>query len=62
MIKPKFYKTREDGVNLYISKSDNGFKILQAETGIVYDEAIDVETANYTYQETEEKVGEEYEQ
>lgn len=56
MIKPKFYKTRKDGVNLYITKSENGFKILQVETGRVYDEAIDVEGANYTYEETNEKI------
>ena len=58
MIEPKFYKTREDGVNLYISKSDNGFKILQVETGIVYDEAIDIEGVVYTYEETNERIEE----
>lgn len=56
MIEPKFYKTREDGVKLYIYKSENGFKILQVETSIVYDKAIDVEGAGYTYEETEEKI------
>ncbi len=58
MIEPTFYKTREDGVNLYISKSDNGFKILQVETGIVYDEAIDIEGVVYTYEETNERIEE----
>lgn len=58
MIEPKFYKTRKDGVKLYIYKSENGFKILQVETGIVYDEAIDVEGAGYTYEETNEKIEE----
>ena len=61
MIVKEFYKQRNDGVNLYRTYSDENFKILQVETGIVYDEAIDVETANYTYEETEEKI-EEYEE
>lgn len=56
MIVKNFYKTRNDGVNLYITKSDNGFKILQVETNRIYDEAIDIERANYTYVETEEKI------
>ena len=58
MIVRDFYKTRNDGVNLYRTYSDENFKILQVETGIVYDEAIDVETANYTYEETEERIEE----
>ena len=53
-----FYKTRKDGVDLYLSKSKKGFKILQVETGIVYDEAVDTEDANYTYEETNEKIEE----
>ena len=31
-------------------------KIRQIETGIIYDEAIDVENIEYTYEETEEKI------
>lgn len=62
MIKPKFYKTRKDGVNLYITKSENGFKILQVETGQVYNEAVDVEGVNYTYKETTEKIDKEEEE
>lgn len=61
MVIKEFYKQRNDGVKLYRSYSDEDYKILQVETGIVYDEAIDIETANYTYEETEEKIGEEYE-
>ena len=49
------YETREDGVKLYRTYSDENFKILQVETGNVYDEAIDIETSNYTYEETDEK-------
>ena len=56
MIIRKFYLTRKDGVNLYRTYSDEGFYIKQAETGVVYDEAIDVETAPYTYEETDEKI------
>ena len=56
MIVREFYKTREDGVNLYRTYSDENYKIRQIETGAIYDEAIDVENAEYTYEETEEKI------
>lgn len=56
MIKRVFYETREDGVNLYRTYSDEGYKIKQKQTGIIYDEAIDVETAPYTYSETKELI------
>lgn len=52
----EFYKTRTDGVNLYKTYSDEQYKIKQLETGNVYDDAIDVENAPYTYEETEEKI------
>ena len=39
--------------------SDNGFRILQVETGIVYDEAVDVLPCRYTYTETNEAIPEE---
>lgn len=55
MIKREFYKTRKDGVKLYRTYSDEGFRIKQVETRLIYDEAVDVETANYAYQETDEK-------
>ena len=56
MIVRKFYETRKDGVNLYRTYSDENYKIRQIETDLVYDEAIDVENAVYTYEETEEKI------
>ena len=56
MVRKVFYETREDGVNLYRTFSDEGYKIKQHPTGIIYDEAIDVETANFSYTETTEKV------
>ena len=36
--------------------SDAGFRILQNETGIVYDDAIDVMPCKYTYSETDELI------
>ena len=56
MIIKEFYMTRKDGVNLYRTYSNEGFYILQVETGAKYDEAIDVEAAPYTYVETDEKI------
>ena len=56
MIRKEFYITREEGVNLYRTYSDEGYKIKQVQTGAIYDEAIDVESAKYTYIETEEKI------
>lgn len=56
MIIKEFYMTRIDGVNLYRNYSDTGYRIIQNETGIVYDEAIDVENAPYTYSESEELI------
>lgn len=54
MIVQEYYKTRSDGVKLIRTYSDDGRKIIQNETGVVYSEAIDVETAGYTYSESEE--------
>lgn len=56
MIVREYFITRNDGVNLFRTYSDQGYMIKQVETGVVYDEAIDVESANYTYEETEEKI------
>lgn len=52
MIQQEYYRTRSDGVVLTRTYSDEGMKILQRETGILYDEAIDVEPVRYTYKET----------
>lgn len=56
MIVKDFYLTRDDGVNLYKTYSDEGFYIRKIGTEEVYDEAIDVESATYVYEETEEKI------
>ena len=53
MVVKGFYRTTEDGVNLYRTYSDENFKIRQIQTDILYDEAIDVENAPYTYEETD---------
>jgi hypothetical protein len=56
MIVREFYEKRFDGVRLYKTYSDAGYFILQNETGVKYSEAIDVETAPYTYSETDELI------
>ena len=58
-----YYTTRSDGVELYRFAVPNTkthdewdksqFKIRQDQTDILYDEAIDVENAPYTYTETD---------
>lgn len=53
MVVKEFYTTRKDGVNLYKTYSDDNVYILQIETGVKYSEAIDVENAPYTYEETD---------
>ena len=57
MIIKEFYKTREDGVNLYRTYSDKSFQIHKIGTDEVYDEAIDIESAPYTYEETSIPIG-----
>lgn len=52
MIKKEFYATREDGVRLFRTFSDADLYIRQIPTGVIYSEAIDVENANYSYEET----------
>lgn len=56
MVKKEFYETREDGVNLYRTYSDEGFYIIQNETGAEYEKAIDVEGTPYTYMESYKKI------
>lgn len=54
MIVREEYKTRNDGVKLFRTYSDEGRMLIQNETGITYTEAIDVENAPYTYTEGDE--------
>ena len=56
MIVREFYRTRNDGVNLYRTYSDKDVYILQNETNIEYAEAIDIENAPYTYSETDKPI------
>ena len=44
-IKKEFVAETADGVKLYRIFSDENRKILQNETGIVFDDAVDVENA-----------------
>ena len=56
MIVREFYKTRADGVNLYRTYSDVNFVIHKIDTEEYYSEAIDIDGAPYTYEETDELI------
>lgn len=47
----EFVTETADGVKLYRTFSDENRKILQNETGIIYDDAVDVENAEFSYSE-----------
>lgn len=50
----EFYKTRNDGINLYKTYSNEGYIIHKLNTEEYYSEAIDVENTSFEYEETEE--------
>ena len=52
----EFYKTRNDGINLYKIYSNEGYIIHKLNTEEYYSEAIDVENTPFEYEETEEKI------
>ena len=56
MIVREYFDMRFDGVALYRTYSDANLRIRQVETGVIYDEAIDVDGAPYTYEETDEAI------
>ena len=56
MIVRELYNIRDDGINLYITYSDNNKMIIQNETGHVYQHAIDVADNSYTYSESAEEI------
>ena len=60
MIKTEYYGKNGLGVDLYKTYSDENKMIRQIETGIEYDEAIDVADENgnirYTYEETDKDI------
>ena len=66
MIRKEFFMKRADGINLYLTYSDENKYIMQMDTGIIYEDAVDVENSPHTYEETdeiinfEEKEGNEY--
>lgn len=51
MIVREEFKTRADGVKLFRTYSDQSMKIRKVGTDEIYDEAIDVEDAPWTYEE-----------
>lgn len=53
MIIQEYYSTRKDGVKLYKTYSDQNLMIRKVGTDEVYSEAIDIETAPFTYEETD---------
>ena len=56
MIKKDFYKSRKDGVTLFRIYSDTDHKIKKVGTEDIYDDVIDVEGANFEYEEIDEYV------
>lgn len=56
MIVKEFYQVRKDGVKLFVTYSDENFKIQKVGTFEIYDKAIDIEDACFDYNETTEKI------
>lgn len=56
MIVREFYETRQDGVNLFRTYSDNNKYIKKVGTNEEYSEAIDIEGAPYKYEETDREI------
>ena len=55
------YTIRDDGTKLYKYMSKNGMKIIQHPSERIYDEAIDIESANWTYTESDIPIDDSYE-
>ena len=58
MIVREYFEMRYDGVSLFRTYSDKGMLIRQVESGAIYSEAIDVENASFTYEETDKPIDE----
>ena len=56
MVIREFYRTRNDGVDLYRSYSDAGLQISKVGTDEVYDEAVDIADAPFAYEETDDPI------
>ncbi len=50
------YKTLKNGTVLYKTYSDSSYKIKQVETDLIFEEAVDVESSTFIYEETEEVI------
>lgn len=56
MIVKKFYRTRNDGVDLYRTSSDRGMMIRKCGTNEEYAAAIDVDGSPFVYEETDHPI------
>ena len=54
MIRREYYTEREDGVRLIRTYSDTNHLIGKVGTNEIYEEAVDVESCHYEYEETED--------
>ena len=59
MVVKKLYNVREDGVKLYYIYSDENKYIHKEGTDEIYEDALDVEDAPYTYIETDIEINHE---
>lgn len=58
MIVTEFFRTRADGARLIRTYSDKNLYIQKVGTQEVYSEAIDLESKEYTYEETDKEIEE----
>ena len=58
MVIREFYRETKDGAKLYKTYSDSNLYIRKIGTDEVYSVAIDVESSNFKYVETEEQIPE----
>ena len=56
MIVKEFFRERKDGVKLLRTYSSEGYMIKKVGTEEIYSEAIDIENAPYTYEETDQLI------
>ena len=56
MIVREFYAKRKDGVRLFKTFSDINHYIRKVGTEEIYSEAIDIEDAGFTYEETDKEI------
>jgi hypothetical protein len=53
MIVKEVFKSDCSTADLFRTYSNKGMRIRQIETGIIYDEAVDISESLYTYEETD---------